>query len=762
MKHALLCGVSAAATLIAVGLAAPQAFAADPPTAAPTGTTVGEVVVTAEKRGGNLEKVPVAVTAFSAAQRDLLGIKSIQDLTDFTPGFSYTSFDNRPYMRGVGRQSDNLAIDPGVATYIDGVYAGANASTILQNDSLFIDNVEVLRGPQTTLYGQNADGGAINMVSRHPTRDFQEEVRAGVANYDKEYIEGAISGPINDHLRFRLGGNYTTQSGGYYDNLSGAREGGSVAQGGNGTSYHLEAQAEGDIGPKFDWWAKVATNDYNVSYHTETQLGAYDTRESSNLLFPNQDYGLCPAAGDCGAGPGTLVPGSVVTLPVTALTNPATASNRTYNGDFKSNANEGSDVLFDLNLTYHAPGFDIKYIGGYQSFYYNLKAPWVNSQGLSSSVESYQLQGPTTATPTCAALFASNLAGCTQNLTVNPAQTNFTFIENDRFFSHEIDLTSTGSGPVQWLGGLFYYDEQYDQPINVNDPNQPQVYHPLTFGFTPAAANPSGSVYNEYTNLHAKSFDVFGQVDWAINPEFKLTAGVRDSDDTKTGYETFRVILFDLEAFGLGASTLGANAPAFDATACPTGTYPGAGACSINAANGLAYRTLSAHWNAVTGVVNLAWTPDSTTLAYAKYSRGYKEGGFNSGIMAVYPETVPETVDAFEVGYKKTINRQITANVDAFYYNYENEQQPLGESVNGVIDTVIFNIPKSQNYGVEFEGTWRPIDNLTLNLNYAYLVAKVVSTGGKCFEDTADPRGPRPGSTSPAARRRSAASSCRT
>ena len=762
MKRALLCGASAAVTTIVLGMAAPQAFAADQPGASSSGTTVGEVVVTAEKRGGNLEKVPVAVTAFSAAQRDLLVIKSIQDLTDFTPGFSYTTFDNRPYMRGVGRQSDNLAIDPGVATYIDGVYAGANASTILQNDSLFIDRVEILRGPQTTLYGQNADGGAINMISKRPTHDFEEEVRAGAANYGKYYIEGVVSGPISDHVRFRVGGNYTTQSGGYYDNFTGAREGGSVAQGGNGTSDHIEAQLEGDFGPKFDWWAKVASNDYAVSYHTETQLGPYGVTEFPNPLMPNQNFGLCSLpqyAGNpnCanvsvgGPNPDTVVPGSLITLPGASPLNPANGNVRDFNGDFKSTSNEDSDISVATSATFHADGFDIKYIFGYQQFYYDLTAPWVNSQGLSSSVEQYQLQGPVAPTAACTAMFASNLAGCTQNLTVDPAHTEFTFIENDHFWSHEIDFTSTAPGPVQWLGGFYYYGEQYDQPINVLDPNQAQVRSPLELlpAFVdlaiPAPANPSGSVYNEYTNLRAKSLDVFGQVDWAIDPEWKLTVGLRDSDDTKTGYETFRVLLFDASTFGLGVGTFGANTPAFDATSCPAGVFPGAGPCSISATTGLAQRSLSARWNAVTGTVNLSWTPDPTTLAYAKYSRGYKEGGFNSGTMAVDPETVPETVDAFEVGYKKTVSRAFQANVDAFYYNYENEQQPLGADVSGVIDTVIFNIPKSESYGLEFEGTWRPMDDLTLNLNYAYLVAKVTNTGGKCFEDTADPAATQPG-----------------
>jgi len=748
MKHALLCGVSAAVTMIAVGVVAPRAFAAEPPAAGPASTTVGEVVVTAEKRGGNLEKVPVAVTAFSAAQRDLLGIKSLQDLTDFTPGFSYTSFDNRPYMRGVGRQSDNLAIDPGVATYIDGVYAGANASTILQNDSLFIDQIEILRGPQTTLYGQNADGGAINMISRKPSSQFHEEVRAGVSNYDKEYVEAVVTGPLSDHVRFLLGGNYTQQDGGYYNNLSGQREGGSVAQGGDGKSDHLELQLAGDFGPKFDWWAKVASNNFDVSYHTETQLGPYDVAEFPNPLMPNQNFGLCglaPYAGNinCTTSPDTVVPGSTVLASGASPLNPANGNVRNFNGDFRSTSDQNKDFSFSTAETFHADGFDVKYIFGYQSFYYDLKAPWVNSQGLSSSVEQYQLAGPTTATGLCTTIYAN--AGCTGNLTVNPGQTQFTFIENDRFWSHELDLSSMGAGPLQWLAGVYYYGEMYDQPINVVDPNQAQVKDPIYFTFTPAPANPSGSVYNEFTDLHARSLDEFAQIDYAFDPQWKLTVGLRDNDDTKSGYETFRVILFDASAFGLGAGTFGSNTPAFDATACTTGVYPGAGPCTINPNTGRAVRSLNAHWNAVTGTVNLSWTPDSTTLAYAKFSRGYKEGGFNSGTMAVFPETVPETVDAFEVGYKKTVGRTLQANVDAFYYNYDNEQQPLGEVVNGVIDTVIFNIPKSQSYGAELETTWRPVDDLTLNLTYAYLVAKVTSTGGKCFEDTADPAGTQPG-----------------
>src|SRR6202789_2395956 len=205
-----------------------------------------EIIVTAEKRSENLERVPASITAFTAKSLDLQGIASVQDMTNYAPGLYYTTYDNRPYIRGIGRNTDNLAVESGVAVYVDGVYNGANASTILQLDTLFIDQIQVLRGPQSTLYGRNADGGAIDYISKRPTKDFEGEVRTGYDNFDKYFLEGAASGPVTDNIQFRLGGNYTHQTGGFYDNISGSPEGGNVAQGGNGVSYHAEAQLQGN------------------------------------------------------------------------------------------------------------------------------------------------------------------------------------------------------------------------------------------------------------------------------------------------------------------------------------------------------------------------------------------------------------------------------------------------------------------------------------------------------------------------------------
>ena len=122
MKTVLLCGASAVAlftgALSGQARAAEAAAAASGTAATSTAnepTAIGELVVVAEKREERLETTPVAISAYTSQQRDLVGIASLQDLTDFTPGLTYTSYDNRPYIRGIGRQTDNLAVESGVA-----------------------------------------------------------------------------------------------------------------------------------------------------------------------------------------------------------------------------------------------------------------------------------------------------------------------------------------------------------------------------------------------------------------------------------------------------------------------------------------------------------------------------------------------------------------------------------------------------------------------------------------------------------------------
>jgi iron complex outermembrane receptor protein len=169
-----------------------------------------EIVVTAQKRSENLQDVPVAVTALTDETRDLLGIKSVQDITDFTPGLVYYNSLDRMMLRGIGRLTNNAGTEPGVATYVDGFYVTSNI--LVGASDLLNERVEVLRGPQGTLYGRNSIGGAINTISRRPTDDWSGEVRATIANYSRLIEEGTISGPIGGGWKFRVSANHTQQN----------------------------------------------------------------------------------------------------------------------------------------------------------------------------------------------------------------------------------------------------------------------------------------------------------------------------------------------------------------------------------------------------------------------------------------------------------------------------------------------------------------------------------------------------------------------
>src|SRR6185312_17008821 len=188
-KHQLMLG----SALVAGAIGSTAHAQTRPGANAAATNTIEELVVTAEKRAQNLQDVPIAISAFSDKQRDIVGIQSIQDMTNFTPGLQYSTSTDRVSLRGLGRLTNVLSADASVANYADGVYetfaVRAGAST------LFLDRVEVLRGTQGTLYGRNAIAGAINEISKRPTKDWYAEARAGYANYEHSDLEFAVSGP---------------------------------------------------------------------------------------------------------------------------------------------------------------------------------------------------------------------------------------------------------------------------------------------------------------------------------------------------------------------------------------------------------------------------------------------------------------------------------------------------------------------------------------------------------------------------------------
>ena len=180
-----------------------------------------EIVVTAQKREQNMQSVPVAVTALSAEALSSQRINDFADLTKAAPSLTVTqrasAADNSINIRGIGTYAFTTGVDPSVAVIVDDIALVQQAQAF--SNLADIERIEVLRGPQGTLFGKNASAGAVNIVTKGPTRDFAGDVSAAYATDGEVRLSGGISGPISEGVGFRVSGFYGNQDG-YIRNLT--------------------------------------------------------------------------------------------------------------------------------------------------------------------------------------------------------------------------------------------------------------------------------------------------------------------------------------------------------------------------------------------------------------------------------------------------------------------------------------------------------------------------------------------------------------
>ena len=165
---------------------------------------IEEITVTAEKRTSTVSDTSMSITAFDASLLEDLGMQGPDDLMDQLPATTRDAFDVR--IRGVGRNFRALGGDPGVATYYNGVYSPDFGIASSENYLYDVERVEVLRGPQGTLYGRNSIGGAINYITNKPTFEPEGEVRTVLGDYGLEQYFLMSSAPITDDIAYRFTG----------------------------------------------------------------------------------------------------------------------------------------------------------------------------------------------------------------------------------------------------------------------------------------------------------------------------------------------------------------------------------------------------------------------------------------------------------------------------------------------------------------------------------------------------------------------------
>ncbi len=166
--------------------------------------TLEEIVVTAEKRNASVQDVPISIAAVTGQFLDDLAIDDLMGLYVQTPGLSFSRAGGEAqiYIRGIGTDAFGVTVDPSVAIHLDGVYLGRPNMGLAQ--FLDVERVEILKGPQGTLYGRNATGGAINIISRMPTDEFSGYISGGYGSFDRAELQAAVSGPLSENWRGRV------------------------------------------------------------------------------------------------------------------------------------------------------------------------------------------------------------------------------------------------------------------------------------------------------------------------------------------------------------------------------------------------------------------------------------------------------------------------------------------------------------------------------------------------------------------------------
>ncbi len=630
-----------------------------------------KIVVTAQKRIQSLKDTPVAITALSSEKMNELGIVSQQDISNFTPSMSYQeeaggNEGNRIYMRGVGRETSVLGTEPGVGIYDNGFYTGE--AGVLSASPDRVARIEILRGPQGTLYGRNTTAGAITVIAKGPADEFEGTARLNIGSYNNLVAELTVSGPISESVRYFVNYRNRTQDS-FYTNVSGPDPIGLDEE-------YVEAQLDVDFSDDVNWNLRYFKTKYE--------------NESLRMQVLGQNFNNSP-----------LKLGAIVVNPElfsSLAVSPSVSDPFDIDSDVQGKVILNGDNNYQSTLNVEFNHFSLKALNGYSERNWNSTKDY---DGTSSPVSFLEKVGQT-----------------------------------DWSMQHEIQLVSNGDSDINWVTGLFFYKNDVSQPYSILDEGNPFIQDGSVVG----GPNPDSSFYEQLGELKTETTALYGQIDWDASDKLVLTAGLRYSEDKKTGRET-QQIHYDTLGCGFnilpGVGNPFTTNPAFAfvdysafvasgnplADACPSDANPRFG---LELSNSEALHEAS--WDAVTWRLGANWSVNDDSQLYATISSGYKSGGFRLGGMQDDPSTEvnesivdEETLISYEVGYKANLLQTLTVNMAVYQYQYKDMQvevDVLNES--GLATSLLTNAPKVDISGFEFEGNWAATDKLSFLVSYSF------------------------------------------
>ena len=445
-----------------------------------SGTVVEQVIVTTERRSTNVQETPLAVTAYSATTRENLGIATVQSLAQFSPGLSYNAANDRPTIRGVGRQNNSHGLNSPVAQYIDGFYRSTVQDAARR--PIFVDRIEVVSGPQGSLAGKGSAGGAIYTYTKRPRDTFEAEFGAQAGNYGKWGLEGTVTGPITDWLRYRVNMARYVQDRGFYTNL----EDGNTEGDRFGNRTLLDLMLAGNVGDKIDWFLKGSGFWYYETLRDGFSNAPFTSNStnpciqapfvSTRTTRPEQLLWLVPArqpdelrrVHQCHGTAGVLTPfnpGGVIYGNGIGQNPPAVGGDpHDFVANYHSDLHLENYHLVSFDTTYHAPMMDIRYIVGSRATTTPSPATATAPRSTPSSCRRpRRLRSDPSRHAACAPTIG--FFNTTANRLVDANSVNI-YQEEPSWYSNELTFTSTWKGPLQGILGLYQYNQYTNQPTS--------------------------------------------------------------------------------------------------------------------------------------------------------------------------------------------------------------------------------------------------------------------------------------------------------
>lgn len=659
------------------------------------------IIVTARKRAEAVEDVPLALSIFSEASIEREGLRQVEDIGRRVPGltFDFGGFinDNRPAIRGMqaerGRPSVAVLVNNQDLSGESLSIAGGGASL---NAAMFdLERIEVVKGPQATLYGRNAFGGAINYVTRKPGFDLGGRVAGEVGNGGVWVVEGAVNLPIvEDKMALRVFGGIKNRDGFYTNPVTNTKVG-SMRSEGVGASLLLKPHEDIEIVARYMHSDERLGEQALAFIKANTRLPVPGGRFTPPGP-PGQPSQPCPAdlTGLAASIVRACTRGTVVG-PITARESDIQLGRDPFTGK----AFSGLDLRQDI-ASLHA-----NWSGDWGSLDYRL--------GFLDNASDLKQDGDYSdfAAPPGMVLSLSAL----QDLTFK-----------NRVWDHELRFNRS-FGALDVLIGAQRFSESHEL-VNraqfwLRSPTSPLAGPPFNLATAP---NPNFAFPVKNTR-HTSYYGIYGGLAWTVSDRIKLSGEARWNDDKITytipGWRLQDVTLSKLTPRCLPQFPNGAtfNPQAPNAPAPPPGVVA---ACP---------QTHTLHTKKVTPRLTAEWRPNADTMAYATWAKGFKPGGFNTNevVDLLGQRYLPERVTAYELGLKSSLfDRRVTANLSAYFNDYTDQQigvQNTLPSPTGQLITTsgVANAASVEIYGFEAELEWRVNSNIRLDLAYAYTHAKL-------------------------------------